>query len=98
MLEISFKRSDSFDLLTVEVQTDLVPIAYVHQQLDKLIQEHDMRGKLLKINGLYPVALCYTIAKKVSALYSAIAVYDSLSDGYIVSASKNPDYSIGQVI
>jgi hypothetical protein len=78
MLKLSFERNDSFDLLTTEFNKNQAQIHEgavidVAQQLDQLIEQYQMRGRLLKINGNCPIPFCYTIAIKISSLYAAFA-------------------------
>jgi CRISPR-associated protein Csx3 len=60
-------------------------------------------GQLLKIDGPTSVPLAYTLAHRLSHLYGAIAVCDPKlarpgKKVYIVCASHNPHYQIGELI
>jgi CRISPR-associated protein Csx3 len=73
-------------------------------EVNKLIDQRKiLGGKLLKIYGPQSIAVAYALAQTLSSLYGTIAIYDpkigrSGYRSYIVTISRNPIYSLGDLI
>jgi CRISPR-associated protein Csx3 len=67
-------------------------------RLQEMSETGELRGQLLKINGLISVPVAFVLAHKLAHLYGAIGFFDPKLDKYVICITHNPAYKLGDLI
>ena len=96
---LSFNKETS--TITVELpENKTIPqlLAIAEEEFKNLNTDNGVCGKLLKITGRCPVIIGAALMHHVVHLFGAIAFFSPADQGFVVTASHNPSYKVGDVI
>lgn len=95
----------------IDVQGDVLRVGFgepahntqivrdVESRIDELVQSSELTGgPLVKINGPASLPVMVVLAHRLTHLFGAVAVFDPKLGGYVVSATHNPDYKVGDLV
>lgn len=68
------------------------------KEVQAMLAGMELNGKLVLLNGPASLPVAVVLAHKLVHVFGAIGVFDPKLNGYVVSASHDPQFELGQLI